>query len=137
MKTARSEAGEIAGSAVNGYWKVGFEYRTYQVHRVIYALTHSADIPVGMVIDHINGNGLDNRPSNIRLATQAENCRNRRTPSKLSGLPKGISRHGNSYKAHIKLAGQVFTKTYPTLEQAQDWIEQVRPQLHHEFARAA
>lgn len=134
----RSKAGAPAGTAVRGYWAVGFDGRTYLVHRLVYALTHGADLPPGMLVDHVNGDGLDNRLCNMRLATHAENSRNRRVlANKASGLPKGVYPKGNGYQARIRLDGRTFTKTYPTLEQAQDWIKQVRPQLHQEFARAA
>jgi hypothetical protein len=54
------------------------------LHRVI------MNAPEGVYVDHINGNGLDNRKSNLRLCTQAENVKNARkiTPS-VSGY-KGV-----------------------------------------------
>lgn len=59
------------GYAVRTEYKDGKISKRLYMHRVIMGC------PDGMVVDHKNGNKLDNRKSNLRICTDAENHRNR------------------------------------------------------------
>lgn len=64
--------------------------------------------PKGLQVDHIDGDGLNNRRSNLRLATASQNmCNQRLTARNTSGF-KGVSWHGRSAKwqSHIMLHGK-------------------------------
>ena len=59
-------------------------------------------------VDHINGNGLDNRRENLRSCTKAENQRNRKLNSNSTTGYKGVSMHssGKYYVARISINGK-------------------------------
>ncbi len=54
--------------------------------------------PDGLVCDHKNHDALDNRRSNLRICTQAENCRNSRPRKGGTSQYKGVSWHNKAHK---------------------------------------
>jgi len=75
---------------------------TVFLHRVI------LDAPSGHSVDHIDGDGLNNRRANLRLATRAENNRNRKIGSDNSSGLKGVSfhKHAKKWQAQIRIEGK-------------------------------
>ena len=62
----------------------------------------------GMVIDHINGNRLDNRKCNLRVATHSQNAQNR-TLKVERELPRGVCRAKNGkFNARINCKGRYY-----------------------------
>jgi hypothetical protein len=60
--------------------------------------------PKGMVVDHINGNGLDNRRCNLRICTQKQNVHNSRGRAGKKSRFLGVSPAGDKWVA--KVGGQ-------------------------------
>jgi hypothetical protein len=73
------------------------------MHRVILEF-HGHDL-MGMDVDHINGNPLDNRKCNLRVVSHQQNCANRKLSKNNSTGYKGVSLHrpNGKYKASIKV----------------------------------
>ena len=61
------------------------------------------DAPQGVWVDHIDGDGLNNRRSNLRLCSATENARNRRPVPNCHSRYKGVSWHKRQKKWAVRI----------------------------------
>lgn len=73
------QPGEEAGTvkSCGRYRSFVLNHKRYYTHRVVWELVNGP-IPEGMCIDHIDGNGLNNRIENLRVTSLSLNQRNRK-----------------------------------------------------------
>jgi hypothetical protein len=104
---------------------------TARMHRVL------AGVPPGVEVDHVDRDSLNNRRKNIRVATRAQNNRNRgRQRNNTSGY-KGVTwyaRH-KQWGAKISAGGRShFLGLYRDAEDAHRAYCEAAARLHGEFA---
>ena len=88
------------------HWGIWGKYK-YVATRVngvcIYLHRFIMNAPDGMHVDHINGDRLDNRKTNLRIATAQQNAMNQHRVVKSNSGYKGVSFRSDTgkYSAHI------------------------------------
>lgn len=61
-----------------GRYMVSINKKPTQVSRLIYmAFNNTSEIPMNLVVDHVDGNRLNNQPGNLQLITQKANIKKR------------------------------------------------------------
>jgi hypothetical protein len=118
------------------YWLVTVQGRQMRAHRIVWAVFHGSDLGDHQ-IDHINGDGLDNRIENLRIATSKQNSRNRRISSNNRSGIRGVcwDASRNKWMAHIMLNGKSRTLgRFDSLDEARFVRQYEEVRLFGEFS---
>jgi len=108
------------GKPRNGYarrtiWRGAGKWGTLYMHRLILGLS------TDMEVDHINGDRLDNRRSNLRLVTRSENMHNVHNPRPNKTHYRNVEVHGSRFTARVKLNGiRTYLGCYRTPQEAHE-----------------
>jgi hypothetical protein len=104
--------------------------KTVRMHRII------LDVTNGMEVDHINGNGLDNRKTNIRICTRRQNMWNRNVYRNSYLGIRGVRSNKKGFIARITINGILkYLGTFNTPEEAHSMYiaesKKLRGEFHH------
>jgi hypothetical protein len=114
------------------YARCHYEGKKIYLHRLL------LNAKPGEIVDHKNGDGLDNRRNNIRLATQSQNTANCTTSIKTASGFRGVyfDKRSGLWQAKIKFNYKSnFLGSYKTTDEAAKVYDEAAFKLFGEFAR--
>lgn len=128
--------GDCVGCLNNtGYMRTKINGKNYLVHRIIY-LWHHGVLP--NILDHINGNPIDNRIENLREATNRQNQYNSKLRRDNTSGIKGVNWKKSSQKWQVRVRIGTTRKTigaFKDLELAELVSIEAQHKYYKEFAR--
>jgi flagellar biosynthesis regulator FlaF len=106
-----AKKGQESGSlSSNGYYGMFFKRKRYSIHRIVYFLNTGVD-PEEKQVDHIDGNRLNNKIWNLRLATHKQNSNNREKQENNASGITGVylETRTNKHRAFLKYNGKMIS----------------------------
>ena len=106
--------------------------RKIYMHRVI------AKAEDGVEVDHINGNGLDNRLENIRITSRKWNSKNYRKPVTNTSGEKGVSWSRGKNKWHATISNgnkDIHIGYFENIVDASNAYKKAAKKYHRDFVR--
>ncbi|ALC11214.1 HNH endonuclease [Sphingopyxis sp. 113P3] len=125
-------------SVVIGNTGICYAKRTTNADGLILMHRMILNAPVGAIVDHKNGNGLDNRKANLRIATLKQNAQNRRKRRGTAGALKGAcwDADRNTWVSGIYIEGRkVHLGSFETEQGAHEAYCRAATDAFGEFAR--
>lgn len=119
-------------------WRVYFGHGTVYAKNIHNLAMHRLimNAAPGEIIDHRDGNGLNNTRENLRICLVRENSRNQKLHRENRAGFKGIYQYGRGYRAQISVDRRKHNLgNYATAEAAALAYDQAAIRLHGEFAR--
>lgn len=90
--------------------------------------------PTNQEIDHINGNGLDNRRANLRVCEHKNNSKNRKLNINNTSGYKGVHKYQNKWRAEIRNDGiRIYLGVFSTRQEAAEAYAAAAKKLHRNF----
>lgn len=106
----------------------GGENKHYRIHRVILGVFEN-----DVIIDHLDGNGLNNQKANLRLCTAVQNRRN--SIGWGESKSPGVTRRGKKWIARIRPKGNhIYLGSFDTEEAAAEAYKAKADELYGEYS---
>lgn len=125
--------GRIAGTPHRmGYQAIQVRGNLRLSHRVAFLMYHGY---LPKYVDHINGNKIDNRISNLRSCTVSQNGFNRPAPPSNTSGYKGVGKCGDKWRSRLVFEGKEYSfGTYDCKHEAAKAYNIGALKHHGEFA---
>lgn len=139
---SRSRAGDQAGSILQKtnnkkYWQVKLFDTVFKVHRIVYLLKNGS-IDRNKVVDHIDGDGTNNKVENLRLVTYFENAHNKVVSQNKKLSVKNVKESRRFYFGVFEVMGEIVSlkvekKDYPDDKSALSYLVQQIEDLRQKY----